>query len=215
MPSPSRIIDITLGPGQGAPAWPGDAPFSSSAAKTFERDGHHTSTLTLSAHAGTHVDAPGHMIPGAPLLDAFGPERFVLPALVLDAGPGPLVGPEVVAACGLAPGEALLLKTDNSARGLATPDGSMRTDFTALSPDAARAAVAAGASLVGIDAPSADPFDSEDVPAHMALLGSGVLILEWLDLSAAAPGRYLLCCPPLRLPGVEASPVRALLLAFA
>ena len=41
---------------------------------------------------------------------------------------------------------------------------------------------------------------------------AGVLILENLDLSAAEPGDYTLACLPLLLPGLEASPVRAVLL---
>jgi kynurenine formamidase len=39
-----------------------------------------------------------------------------------------------------------------------------------------------------------------------------VLILEGLDLSGADPGSYTLVAVPLRLVGLEASPVRALLL---
>lgn len=211
MPRPALLLDISLAPRTQAPAWPGDAPFTTTDTSTFAAQGYHSSALSLSAHAGTHMDAPGHVIKGGPLLDAYPISRFVLPAVVVDAGSGPLVESAAVAAAGLRPGEALLLRTDNAARGLVNPDGSIREDFTALSPDAARAAVDARASLVGIDAPSVDPFHSQDIPAHLALLHHDVLVLEWLDLSAAAPGRYTLSCLPLKLAGVEACPVRAVL----
>lgn len=210
----ARIIDISLAIGTQAPAWPGDPPLEVRPAHTFATSGWHTSVLTMSAHAGTHIDAPGHILPGAPLLDAFGLERFILPAVVVDAGPGPLAGAEAVRRSGLRPGEALLVRTDNSARGLADASGAMRTDFTALSPEAARACVDAGASLVGIDAPSVDPYGGP-VPAHETLMRAGVLVMEWLALAAAPPGRHLLVCLPLHLPGVEASPVRAVLLEGA
>jgi len=35
-----------------------------------------------------------------------------------------------------------------------------------------------------------DPFESPDLPAHRALLGAGVAILECLELGAVAPGDY-------------------------
>lgn len=209
-----RIIDITLPIGPATPPWPGDPGLTVGAAHTFASSGWHTSVLTLSAHTGTHVDAPGHMLPDGARLDAFGLERFVLPAVVAEAGPGPLVGAEAVRRSGVRPGEALLLRTDNSARGLADASGAMRTDFTALSPGAARAVVDAGASLLGIDGPSADPYGAA-VPAHTLLMGAGVLIVESLALARAPLGRHLLVCLPLRLPGVEASPVRAVLLEGA
>jgi arylformamidase len=50
-----------------------------------------------------------------------------------------------------------------------------------------------------------------DLPVHRLLTRAGVAILEGLDLSAATAGRYELIALPLRLLGVEASPVRALL----
>lgn len=214
MPAAPRIIDISLAIGIQAPAWPGDPAPAVAAAHTFATSGWHTSVLTMSAHAGTHVDAPGHILPGAPLLEAFGLERFILPAVVADAGPGPLVGAGAVARSGLRPGEALLLRTANSARGLTDASGAMRTDFAALSPEAARAAVDAGASLVGIDGPSADPYGGA-VPAHTILMRAGVLILENLALAGAPAGRHLLVCLPLDMPGLEASPVRAVLLEGA
>jgi len=69
-----------------------------------------------------------------------------------------------------------------------------------------------GARLVGTDAPSVDAFDSADLPAHKALLGAGIAILENLLLDHAAPGAYELIALPLRLRDADASPVRAILL---
>jgi kynurenine formamidase len=47
---------------------------------------------------------------------------------------------------------------------------------------------------------------------HAALLAAGVLVLENLDLSIAPAGRGTLVCLPLKIPVLEASPVRAVLL---
>ena len=56
---------------------------------------------------------------------------------------------------------------------------------------------------------SSAPYDEQ---VHRILLSAGVALLEGLDLSQAAAGRYLLLAAPLRIEGAEASPVRAMLL---
>jgi arylformamidase len=65
--------------------------------------------------------------------------------------------------------------------------------------------------LVGLDTPSMDPFDSKTMDAHHALLGAGVAILENLSLAHVEPAEYELIALPLRWPGLDASPVRAVL----
>jgi arylformamidase len=46
---------------------------------------------------------------------------------------------------------------------------------------------------------------------HHRLDAANILILENLDLRAAAPGVYELICLPLKLAGAEGSPIRAVL----
>jgi arylformamidase len=71
--------------------------------------------------------------------------------------------------------------------------------------------VDAGARLVGIDYLSIEAFDAREPVVHRTLLERDVVILEGLDLRDVAPGRYELVCLPLRLAGLDGSPVRALL----
>ena len=65
--------------------------------------------------------------------------------------------------------------------------------------------------LVGMDTPSVDPFDSKTLDAHHALFRGGVAILEGLVLDGVPEGVYELIALPLRLAGLDASPVRAVL----
>jgi arylformamidase len=81
-----------------------------------------------------------------------------------------------------------------------------------LSPLAALRLVEHGTILVGTDAASIDPEDAPDLPAHRALLGNGVALLEDLDLSAVGEGTYQLVALPLRFDELDASPVRAILI---
>src|SRR2546426_747635 len=83
-------------------------------------------------------------------------------------------------------------------------------DFVAFSEGAARALVARGVELVGLDYLSVAHAD-EQVPVHRAFLDHGVVVLEGVDLSEIAPGRYELICFPLRLRGLDGAPCRAVL----
>ena len=49
------------------------------------------------------------------------------------------------------------------------------------------------------------------LPAHRALLRSGVVVLEGLDLGGVPPGTYELVCLPLRIMGGDGAPARAVL----
>src|SRR5258706_15720011 len=49
--------------------------------------------LTMSAHAGTHLDAPSHVIPGGRSLPSIPLHLLVGPALVVHAPGGRILGP--------------------------------------------------------------------------------------------------------------------------
>ena len=54
-------------------------------------------------------------------------------------------------------------------------------------------------------------FGDDAAGIHRALLSAGVWIIEGLDLSPVAEGSYELICLPLRIPGGDGAPARALL----
>ena len=86
-------------------------------------------------------------------------------------------------------------------------------DFASLSAELIESLHAQGVRLVGIDTPSIDPQESEDLPAHRAAADHDIAILEGLVLEHVTPSRYTLAAFPLRLEGADASPVRAVLIA--
>jgi arylformamidase len=205
------IIDITATMGIEAPSWEGDPGFEQEVRDERNAGGGFVSRLSLSVHHGTHVDAPAHFVPGGAMLEAYPPQRWMLPAHLVDARGCDAVGPEHVDAADPVPGEAVLFVTDNTTRGIIRQPTFTR-DFVALSQVGARRAVERQLGLVGIDYLSIEAFGSSGHPVHMELLTGDVLILEGADLSGVQPGRYELHCLPLKLSGFEASPVRAILL---
>ena len=150
----------------------------------------------MSPHVGTHADAPSHVIAGGAAMGEVPLEAYIGPARVIDL---PVKGE--VGADALPP------------RSLRVPRVLFRTRGKAfLSPLAALRLVERGAILVGTDALSIDPADADDLPAHRTLLSRGVALLEHLALDAVEPGDYRLVALPLRLEGLDASPVRAILI---
>ncbi len=198
------VIDISRALTDPDSTWPGDPPFASRPFTDLDEHGHLSSALSMSAHCGTHLDLPAHVLPGGATLDAYPASRFVLPAMVLDVPGKPdgvvdealarraLDGPDP-----LRPGHAALWRTGRQGR---------------ITPGAAKALAKAGIGLAGVESATVDDPEDAALPAHHALLGADVLILEGLDLSRAPSGRWLLVCAPLPAPGLEASPVRAVLL---
>ena len=163
--------------------------------------------LTVSVHAGTHLDAPFHFLPDGAGIDALPLERFIGPALVHQVDADRYITEAHVNAIPLDGLTRVLFKTRNSEL-LKRRD--YDPDFAAFSVEAARALVARGVDLVGLDYLSVAHADQQ-VPVHRAFLDHGVVLLEGIDLSAIAPGRYELICFPLRLRGLDGAPCRAVL----
>lgn len=203
-------IDITLALGHENATWPGDSPFSHTTEQTLPTGGK-TSTLSMCAHSGTHIDTPAHVFDDGLTLGAYTPSDFILPAAVLDVPNAPAIGAEHITDALIQRGDAVLFRTRNTRDGIPQPV-EFRTDFTALTPDAARKLIALGVRLVGVDGPSVDMYTEHSLPVHHALLAENIPLVENLNLFCAPEGRYTLCCLPLSMPDAEASPVRAILL---
>jgi arylformamidase len=207
---PETLLDVSRPLREGMPVWPGDTAFRRAEALAADgAAGVLVSALTLSSHAGTHVDAPRHVDPRGRDLEELGLTPFVGPAIVVDARGRRTLDETVVRPDALRSARRLLFRTDYLA---AAPDAEIYgPHIPYLTAALARALVANRVSLVGLDGPSVDPFDSRALDAHRLLAAADVAILEGLDLSHAKPGEWFLIALPLRLAGGEASPVRAVL----
>lgn len=191
-----KIYDISRRISEETPVWPGDVAFSW---RELEAPGQATWTTTcfsMSAHCGTHADAPSHVFTDGRTIEEAVLSAYIGPARVIELPGTGEVGPD-----------ALPRKALGVARVLFRSGGK-----ASLSPFAAILLAERGTILVGTDAASIDPEDAEDLPAHRALLGSGVALLEDLDLEAVPEGTYQLVALPLRFAELDASPVRAILI---
>jgi arylformamidase len=204
------IRDISVAVRPGTPEWPGDVPFQCGwTARIGDGSSVNLSSVTSSPHVGTHADAPLHVRDDWPATDSLPLEPFLGATLVLDVSGSP-AGVLALAASDrrLAGLQRLLLRTGRS-----IADGTFPADWPVLSAETAAALAAHGLRLLGVDAPSVDERESKSLPVHHALFAGGAYVLENLDLSGVAEGRYELVALPQRLVGLDAAPVRAVLLS--
>jgi len=160
--------------------------------------------VCLSAHAGTHVDAPYHVQEEGDTTDAFDLSVFVGPTVVIDVQGASRIRPEHVSGIEV---PRVLFKTDASA----LPTEEWPDTITAVAPETIRVLNQKDVVLIGTDAPSVDPLDSTDIQAHHTLIQHRIVNLEGLSLSGVEPDRYRLMAFPLRIQGGDAAPVRAVL----
>jgi arylformamidase len=203
-----RYYDISLSLSPDPVRWVVAPPLEIHERRRMSRgDDVNATALTVSVHAGTHVDAPFHFLPGGVGIDSIPLERFMGPALVHQVDADRLITEAHVKEIPLDGATRVLFKTRNSQL-LKRRD--FVPDFVAFSVEAARALVARGVRLVGLDYLSVAHADTQ-VPVHRAFLDHGVVLLEGIDLSGISPGRYELICFPLRLRGLDGAPCRAVL----
>lgn len=203
------IIDISRDLGEGMAVWPGDTPYRLKSNLDRRRgDVVNLTTLIMSAHTGSHTDAPRHFTDEGAGMAAVDLRPYWGPALVVtvtkEAGP---LFPADFAATNWSGIQRLLVRT---------PAGQLEpTIFPEAisypSPELADFLGGLGVLLYGTDAPSVDAIDSQDFPGHHSLLRNGIAILEGLNLRDAPDGRYQLVALPLKIVGGDGSPVRAAL----
>lgn len=202
-----RIWDITPSVSAGSPVFPGDTPFQVLWNERINDGGvANVSTLHMTPHVGAHVDAPMHLDGGAMDVSGLRLETFLGRCRVIDLSGNDTLEPiEPEELEGQLTSERILIKTRS------TVPETWTNSFRAVSPAAVRLMKDSGVFLIGLDMPSIDPVESELLPSHRIALLNGISIIENLDLRHIRPGQYELIALPLRLEGVEASPVRAVL----
>lgn len=198
-------ISPTLSPA--TPMWPGDTPFQTETTWAIA-DGCpvKVSKITMSTHSGAHCDAPSHYDIDGMSIDAVPLDIYMGTCRVINCIGVQLVEPRHIAhALDNVPAR-VLLKTC----GLA-PTMQWNPDFAAVGADTIHLLAQKGVRLIGIDTASLDPQESKTMDAHHAVRDNNMAILEGIVLGEVNAGDYELIALPLKLAGMDASPVRAVL----
>jgi arylformamidase len=162
----------------------------------------------MSAHTGTHVDAPRHFYDEGPGVDALPLELLIGRARVVEIVSRKGIGADELADLDLSEDVRVLFKTANS-RLWASPE--FHKDYVGVTQSGAEHLVSRGVKVVGVDYLSVEEFKKPGAPAHHALLGAGTIVIEGLNLRDVEPGVYEMICLPLRIVGADGAPARVLL----
>ena len=201
-------IDISVPVRDGMVHWPGDPEVTVGRMSDIaDGDVCTVSTLSISAHVGTHMDAPKHFIQDGAGIDNMPFEATVGRARVIEITDPNIITVEELRKHRIRKGDRLLFKTQNSVN-CWTTDEFVR-HYVHISLSAARYLAERRVRSVGIDYLSVAGYNRDNQETHVALLSAGIWLIEGLNLSAAAPGVYYMMCLPLRLADADGAPARA------
>jgi arylformamidase len=160
--------------------------------------------LTINSHLGTHVESPSHMLQGAGMNVAdFAPETFIGEAVLAEvthrAPRGSVTAQDLETATDgkVQRGDILLIW------GRYKPE-----DRPSISLAAAQWIVEHGVKMIGFDS-----VDGIDPDAHDLILGNNIPMLEEIvNLDRVQGQRVFLVALPIPIVGLDACPVRAVVL---
>lgn len=200
------LIDISPTLHRRSPVWPGDTQLELFwKYRMDEGFSCNVGGITMSLHTGAHVDAPLHFQEGGKPIDELPLSTFVGTAFVVDVRSKKAIRPEDLMRLPSPLPERILIKT------CSLHSGAFDSRFAYLSVEAANLIAKSECKLLGIDTPSVDRSNSKQLIVHNVLANNGVVILEGLELEHVNEGWYELIAVPLKLKGMDASPVRAIL----
>ena len=229
----SRIIDISQPVSTSTACFPGDVPFSKKVTLSFEDSQViNLTAFTMSPHVGTHADAPVHIkgkLKGeldSPVnneaIDAASDttvgdmtlKPFLGRTYVMDLAPhsGPIGGDVILEQLEDLVNDDQIQRVLFKTRAVSQPH-LFENNYSYIGEDTAEKLGELGFLLTGLDTPSVDHIESKDLATHHILDRYKLSWLENLDLSQVEEGIYELIALPLKFTELEASPVRAVLLA--
>jgi arylformamidase len=208
----TTLYDITRTVAPTTHVWPGDTAYGANLVLRRDQGASvNLTTLTLSAHTGSHADAYYHYDDdgahpaGMPLSAYIGRARLV----TIAKRDGPLL-PADFSHVSLVGAERLLIHSWVSD----LPDHEWPPVFPYLSVELIEWLASLGVVLIGLDSPSVDAFDSTELRCHHALKRYRMVNIETLYLRGVPDGDYELIALPLKLDLACGSPVRAILRTF-
>jgi kynurenine formamidase len=194
-------VDLSWPIYDGMPVYPGDKQTRLTQEKWVEKDFYTAFTFDTGLHAGTHMDAPMHLISHASGVAEIPLFRCFAKGVLLDVrGQSQIHKPNLLK--GLLAGKAVLLKTGMEA---AYGTDNYYDSHPIVSMELAELLVQEEIAFLGMDMPSPDvpPF-----PVHKLLLAAGIPIVENMRGLDKLTGEFEVAAFPLNI-HAEASPVRA------
>ena len=189
--------------------FPGDTEFRNQVLLDMKKGDNLTlSSMTTTVHLGAHADAPSHYSRLGPSIAERDLSLYLGPAQVIEVA---RVAKKRISVADL---ESITIQAPRVLfKTRSFPDPNRWTaDFMALSVELIDFLAEKKVVLVGVDTPSVDLADDENLTSHQMILKHDMAVLEGVVLDEVKPGLYDLIALPLKLMNADASPVRAILL---
>jgi arylformamidase len=204
-----EIIDITQTLEKDMLTYPSVKEFNLKLIRDYKKGDHMSlSEFSMSSHLGTHVDSPYHFINNGDKITDINLSTFYGDCQVIEIPQNKKnISKDFLENISIK-SRRLLFKTANSY----SFNDEFNNDYVYISKEAAIYLTEKDVVLVGLDYMCVDKYKDPDRSTHIALLSSGILILESIILKNVAPGEYILNCFPLPIKDAEAAPCRATLI---
>ena len=199
-----RVQDLTHVFREGSPVFAGPEPQREDLF-TYANDGFYSQRWTFGEHSGTHMDAPGHFVPGARRTPDIKPRELLVPLAVVDISEKATQDPNAVVTTAdlrqferrhgrikrrslVAMNSGWDAKADDEAA-YKGGDAFPNYNFPGWSEAAVRWLLEErDISAIGVDTMSLDPGNSTTFPVHLLLLGADRYGLENLaNLGSVRP----------------------------
>lgn len=188
--------------------WPGEPDVSVCKLFDMNKGGPaNVTTLSMSAHTGTHIDAPLHFIKNGKDITTFPLDLMIGPARIIEIKHDRFIPIEEVKQHDITPNERVIFKTKNSISDWAKQE--FKRDYIYLSSEAAGYLKEKKVSVVGVDYISIGGKNNGKI-VHETLLGNGIWIIEGLYLNGIIPGSYEMICMPVKIKDSDGAPARVI-----
>jgi kynurenine formamidase len=219
----AEVVDLSRTLETGMPAWPTQARFGSVVYDSYDYGAAAIhSMIVMSEHTGTHIDAPRHFIPGALSVDELPLKSVMGRGVVIDAAgkikANELLGLQTVKEFEkekgeIKKGDIVMFRFGWDLKYRLQPEAAgYLKDWPGLAKETAEYLAQKEIKAAGCDTLAIDAFGSKENPAHYALLGRGITVIENIcNLSKLPPFCFLIGLPN-KFKGGSGSPIR--LVAF-
>ncbi|MDO4272221.1 MAG: cyclase family protein [Eubacteriales bacterium] len=203
-----KVIDLTHAMVNQMDVFPGDPPVGILTHHNY-KNGYFVSQVIFGTHSGTHADAPIHRIPGSASITDMEVTSYIgWKTAVLDFSgfTGEITGADCAKYADVLEGcDAAIFKTGWESK---YGTEAFFESYPGLTAETAAFLEEKGIHLIGLETPSVHPADHEKI--HVELLRRNIMIVESLsNVSKISKAIVEFHAVPLKLKGLDGSPVRA------
>ncbi|WP_273851194.1 cyclase family protein [Guptibacillus spartinae] len=206
-----KIIDLSIPVQNETPVFPGDPKPNIYPVAEHDKDGYQVTQMNICTHTGTHLDAPFHFQKQGDAIDQLNLTNVMGPGHVIDVTgkePGEQITFSDVADQieSILPGTIALFHTGWS-KMIGTET---YFNYPYLSVDVINALLEKGVTTFFIDALNVDQPGASNFPVHEAITSkNGIIGENFCNLDQVDFENPLIIALPLKLEGLDGSPVRA------